>query len=106
MRPSFVTWALWLASPVASRLIDYRSVVSQPSPRRIHPRSDDTWDHIVKGTDVVEKIGASSSIGKSIANFRLRAKATDPSVLGVDTVKQLSGYLDNDAEDKHLFYCK
>jgi cathepsin A (carboxypeptidase C) len=27
-------------------------------------------------------------------------------VLGVDKVKQYSGYLDDEEEDKHLFYCE
>merc|ERR1711981_497706 len=38
----------------------------------------------------------------SKANFWTRA--VDPSKLGVDTVKQYSGYLDDEEEDKHLFY--
>jgi hypothetical protein len=33
-------------------------------------------------------------------------KAVDPSKLGVDPgVKQYSGYLDDNENDKHLFYC-
>ncbi|PHH91392.1 hypothetical protein CDD83_647 [Cordyceps sp. RAO-2017] len=33
-----------------------------------------------------------------------RVRQFDPSKLGVDTVKQMSGYLDDDEQDKHLFY--
>lgn len=41
-----------------------------------------------------------------LANYNLRANKMDPSKLGVDKVKQYSGYLDDEAQDKHLFYCK
>lgn len=107
MRASLVAWGLWLASPVMSRHLDHRSATARPFHKRITPRSDDTWDHIVVGADVAEQIGKSvASSSSPLADFRLRANAVDPSELGVDTVKQYSGYLDNDAEDKHLFYCK
>lgn len=38
-----------------------------------------------------------------VPNHRLRVKST-PEDLGVDTVKQYTGYLDVDDEDKHFFY--
>lgn len=39
--------------------------------------------------------------------YNLRAKKVDPSKLGVDPdVKQYSGYLDDEENDKHLFYCR
>jgi cathepsin A (carboxypeptidase C) len=39
--------------------------------------------------------------------YDLRVKKVDPSVLGVDPdVKQYSGYLDDNENDKHLFYCE
>ena len=39
--------------------------------------------------------------------YNLRAKKVDPSALGVDpNVKQYSGYLDDNDNDKHLFYCE
>jgi cathepsin A (carboxypeptidase C) len=41
-----------------------------------------------------------------LEQYNLRGKKVDPSKLGVDTVKQYSGYLDDEANDKHLFYCK
>ncbi|EPS43150.1 hypothetical protein H072_2921 [Dactylellina haptotyla CBS 200.50] len=37
-------------------------------------------------------------------DYSLRGRSVDPSKLGVDNVKQFSGYLDNNATDKHLFY--
>jgi cathepsin A (carboxypeptidase C) len=36
----------------------------------------------------------------------MRVKKVDPAALGVDKVKQYSGYLDDEEEDKHLFYCE
>ncbi|KAG9971925.1 carboxypeptidase Y-like protein A, partial [Aureobasidium melanogenum] len=39
-----------------------------------------------------------------LENYSLRTKKVDPSHLGVDKVKQYSGYLDDDEDDKHLFY--
>ena len=39
--------------------------------------------------------------------FDLRTKKVDPASLGVDPgVKQYSGYLDDNENDKHLFYCE
>jgi cathepsin A (carboxypeptidase C) len=46
------------------------------------------------------------AIDGKLENYNLRAKKVDPSKLGVDTVKQYSGYLDDEKNDKHLFYCK
>ncbi|KAG7663308.1 uncharacterized protein J8A68_003140 [[Candida] subhashii] len=37
-------------------------------------------------------------------NHKLRVRNTDPEDLGIDTVKQYSGYLDVEDEDKHFFY--
>jgi cathepsin A (carboxypeptidase C) len=45
-------------------------------------------------------------VGGRLENYNLRAKAVDPSKLAVDSVKQYSGYLDDEANDKHLFYCE
>ncbi|PHH81017.1 hypothetical protein CDD80_4321 [Ophiocordyceps camponoti-rufipedis] len=38
------------------------------------------------------------------ANFTGQAGPFDTSTLGIDKVKQFSGYLDDDTKDKHLFY--
>ena len=43
-------------------------------------------------------------IGGNLEAFNLRTKKIDPRKLGVDKVKQYSGYLDDDEDDKHLFY--
>lgn len=80
-------------------------------PKKNTRRPDSHWDHIVKGADVqsvwVEKNGEPHrEVGGKLDNYNLRAKKVDPSKLGVDTVKQYSGYLDDEEEDKHLFYCK
>jgi cathepsin A (carboxypeptidase C) len=46
------------------------------------------------------------AIDGKLEQYNLRTKKVDPSKLGVDTVKQYSGYLDDEKNDKHLFYCK
>jgi cathepsin A (carboxypeptidase C) len=46
------------------------------------------------------------AIDGKLEAYNLRTKKVDPSKLGVDTVKQYSGYLDDEQNDKHLFYCK
>lgn len=81
---------------------------SKPKP---HRRRHD-WDHVVKGADV-QKVWVQGADGEShrqvdgrLENFNLRVKSVDPSKLNVDSVKQYSGYLDDEANDKHLFYCK
>ncbi|KAL1598797.1 hypothetical protein SLS60_007939 [Paraconiothyrium brasiliense] len=87
---------------------DQTSFLSMPKP---HTRREDSeWDHIVKGADVqsvwVENAQGDKEreIDGKLENFDLRVKKVDPSVLGVDKVKQYSGYLDDNEEDKHLFY--
>ncbi|KAK3692250.1 Alpha/Beta hydrolase protein [Podospora appendiculata] len=79
---------------------------SNPKP---HKRRHD-WDHVVKGADV-QKLWVQDAEGEShrqvggrLEDFNLRVKAVDPSKLKVDSVKQYSGYLDDEANDKHLFY--
>ncbi|KAF2246984.1 hypothetical protein BU26DRAFT_520268 [Trematosphaeria pertusa] len=87
---------------------DKASFFSTPKP---HTRkADREWDHIVKGADVqsvwVENAQGDKEreIDGKLENYNLRVKKVDPSSLGVDKVKQYSGYLDDDDEDKHLFY--
>ncbi|CDK28353.1 unnamed protein product [Kuraishia capsulata CBS 1993] len=41
---------------------------------------------------------------EQLSNYKLRVKKNDPGELGVDSVKQYSGYLDVEDEDKHFFY--
>ena len=72
-------------------------------------RPDSFWDHIVKGADVQaesKKPGAHKRLEGQLANYQLRVRQNDPATLGVDKVKQLSGYLDDEEADKHLFYCR
>ncbi|CAG8980389.1 hypothetical protein HYALB_00003953 [Hymenoscyphus albidus] len=84
------------------------NLFSAPKPHKKRP--DSTWDYIVKGADV-QSVWVENSSGEKereidgkLENYNLRAKKVDPSKLGVDTVKQYSGYLDDDEKDKHLFY--
>lgn len=85
------------------------NLVSYPKAHQRRP--DSQWDHVVKGADVqsmwVETDGVKHrKVDGSLEAYNLRAKTVDPSELGVDKVKQYSGYLDDEANDKHLFYCK
>ena len=84
------------------------------SPPKKHTRKPDShWDSITKGADIqsvwVEgKDGAKErEIDGKLENYNMRSKGVDPSALGVDPgVKQISGYLDDEENDKHLFYCE
>jgi cathepsin A (carboxypeptidase C) len=82
------------------------------TPKEHTRKHDSEWDHIVKGADV-QSVWVENAAGEQereidgkLEQFDLRVKKVDPSVLGVDTVKQYSGYLDDNEEDKHLFYCE
>ena len=90
--------------------MDKANFFSAPKPHVKKPAS--TWDYVVKGADV-QSVWVENSKGEKereidgkLDTYNLRAKKVDPSKLGVDTVKQYSGYLDDEANDKHLFYCK
>jgi carboxypeptidase C (cathepsin A) len=104
----FSTLALALGA-VASATAQLDNVRERDINDRLKPRPDSYWDHIVNGADVAQaqaQAAARSEDSTDLSNFNLRAKAVDPSSLGIDTVKQYSGYLDNNEQDKHLFYCK
>lgn len=83
------------------------------TPKKHTRRPDSQWDHIVKGADI-QSIWVENKMGEKerevdgkLEDYSLRAKKVDPSALGVDPgVKQYSGYLDDDKNDKHLFYCE
>lgn len=82
------------------------------SPKKHTRRPDSHWDHIIRGADVqniwVENENGEKEreVGGRLETFDLRVKAVDPSSLGIDPdVKQYSGYLDDNENDKHLFYC-
>lgn len=102
--------ALWeeIKLLVPENAFDQATWFSSPKPHKRRP--DHTWDHVVKGADVqgmwVQGDDGEShrKVGGRLENYNLRARAVDPSKLGIDTVKQYSGYLDDEANDKHLFY--
>ena len=82
---------------------------SGPGPRTIHRLPDSHWDHIVSGQQVEQdgrRGGPFKRYGGQLANYNLRVRAVDPSSLGIDIVKQYSGYLDDLKADKHLFFCE
>lgn len=90
--------------------MDQAAFFSSPKPSKRRP--DHAWDYIVKGADV-QSVWVENSKGEKereidgkLENYNLRAKKVDPSSLGVDKVKQYSGYLDDEENDKHLFYCR
>jgi cathepsin A (carboxypeptidase C) len=82
------------------------------SPKPHTKRPDSEWDHVVKGAEVqsvwVENAQGDKErdVDGKLENYNLRVKKVDPAVLGVDKVKQYSGYLDDEETDKHLFYCE
>lgn len=89
---------------------DQASFFSSPKPHTRRPDSE--WDHVVKGADI-QSVWVENAKGEKerridgkLENYNLRAKKVDPGSLGVDKVKQYSGYLDDEEEDKHLFYCE
>ena len=82
-------------------------------PKKHTRRPDSHWDHIIKGADV-QSIWVQNENGERereldgrLESYNMRSKKVDPSSLGVDPgVKQYSGYLDDEENDKHLFYCE
>lgn len=58
-------------------------------PKKATPNAKDVYDfHVTE---------------QKLPNYKLRVKST-PGDLGIDTVKQYTGYLDVEDEDKHFFY--
>jgi len=88
--------------------MDHANFLSMPKP---HTRKHDSeWDHVMKGSDI-QSVWITNSKGEQereidgkLESYSLRTKSVDPGVLGVDKVKQYSGYLDDEEDDKHLFY--
>ena len=81
------------------------------APKKHARRPDSHWDAIIKGSDVQDVWVTNQSgdqereIDGKLDAYTLRSRAVDPSALGVDPdVKQMSGYLDDEENDKHLFY--
>ena len=82
-------------------------------PKKHSRRPDSHWDHVIRGADIqnIWVEGASGTkereIDGKLESYDLRVKKVDPSSLGVDpNVTQYSGYLDDNEDDKHLFYCE
>ena len=89
--------------------MDKTSFYSTPKKHTRKPNSH--WEFVMKGSDV-QSLWTANEQGEQereldgkLEAYALRSKAVDPSALGVDpNVKQLSGYLDDEENDKHLFY--
>lgn len=97
---------------VASEYPEAMSKVELLSRPKAHTRRPDHhWDVILKGADV-QKVRTRNDAGEDepeldgkLDTYTLRARSVDPGKLGIDPgVKQYSGYLDDDEDDKHLFY--
>ncbi|KAG5996862.1 hypothetical protein E4U43_002784 [Claviceps pusilla] len=96
----FSITALFVATTAAA------TVAAAQDPK-INRLPDEFWDHIVKGSDIQAqsgKAGAQKRLEGQLDNYKLRVREHDPASLGVDKVKQYSGYLDDEDQDKHLFY--
>lgn len=81
------------------------------APKKHTRKPDSHWDHIIRGADV-QSVWVENADGEQerdvdgkLEAYDLRTKKADPGVLGVDNVTQYSGYLDDNENDKHLFYC-
>jgi cathepsin A (carboxypeptidase C) len=81
---------------------------SKPKPHVRKAHSE--WDFVTKGEDLHNLYTTNSKgqkereIDGHLEAFNLRTKKVDPKKLKVDNVTQYSGYLDNEEDDKHLFY--
>ena len=89
------------------------SLLSHPQKKKHTRRPDSHWDHIIRGADVqsvwVENADGDQErdVDGKFESYNMRSKKVDPSSLGIDPgVKQYSGYLDDEENDKHLFYCE
>jgi cathepsin A (carboxypeptidase C) len=83
------------------------------APKKHTRRPDHQWDHIIRGNEIQniwienEEGEKERELSGKLETYDLRVKKVDPSSLKVDPgVKQYSGYLDDNENDKHLFYCK
>lgn len=103
------TWEeLSLLAPQA--LEAFMQSLKQSPPSKATRKPASYWDHISHGTDLAS-LRTTDANGQShrkisgdLENYTLRTRSVDPSKLGVDKVKQYSGYLDDNEQDKHLFY--
>lgn len=91
---------------------DVKRAFSAPPPKKHSRRPDTEWDHITRGSDV-QSVWVENADGEmerklhgNLKAYDLRTRVVDPGALGVDpNVTQYSGYLDDNENDKHLFYC-
>jgi cathepsin A (carboxypeptidase C) len=80
------------------------------TPKKHTRKEKSEWDFYTSGKETQEMYITNAQGEKereldgNLENFNLRTKKVDPKSLGVDKVKQYSGYLDNEEDDKHLFY--
>jgi len=80
------------------------------TPKKHTRKPHNEWDFVTQGQDIHELYTTNSKgqkereIDGNLEAFNLRTKKVDPFKLGVDNVTQYSGYLDNEEDDKHLFY--
>ncbi len=82
-------------------------LVASANAGRIHRVPDSEWDHILRGSDILsQRSDEHAKADGYLVDYEMRSRVVDPSALKVDTVKQLSGYIDDNAKDKHLFFCK
>lgn len=104
--------AVWdeVATLAPEAVAAFKKQVVGTKAKKANRRPDTHWDHVLKGADVqalwTETNGEKHrEVGGRLENYNLRAKKVDPSKLKVDDVVQYSGYLDDEEQDKHLFYC-
>lgn len=71
------------------KIVSEIKMTSEPI-SKISRKPDSYWDFHVENAN--------------FQDYQLRVKKSDPESLGVDSVKQYSGYLDIKSEDKHFFY--
>ncbi len=79
-------------------------------PKKHVRKPDSHWDFHTSGAEI-QSVWVENENGEmqrevdgNLQAFNLRTKKVDPKSLGVDNVTQYSGYLDNEEDDKHLFY--
>ncbi|EEP81202.1 carboxypeptidase Y [Uncinocarpus reesii 1704] len=92
-------------SEIKAALPDAKMADFFVKPRKHSRRPDSEWDHIVRGSEIKGSFAAMDDGHEGFDDYALRVKAVDPSKLNVDpNVKQYSGYLDDNASGKHLFF--
>lgn len=93
---------------IAAAVVGLFSAVT--AKQTIKKRPDSDWDFILKGSDLHAQLTARDASKADappayLKDYQMRARMVkDPSSLGVDSVKQISGYLDSNNDGKHLFF--